>query len=83
MYAGSNGAADGSDRPVKLLKGFRRVELAPGETKSVEIAVAKADLSFWSPCGWALDPAYTIYVGSSSADAAAIGVWSESRSVQH
>ena len=83
VYAGSNGAADGSDRPEKLLKGFRRVELAPGETKSVEIAVAKEDLKFWSPCGWALDPAYTIYVGSSSADAAAIGVWNDSRSAQH
>jgi beta-glucosidase len=33
-------------RPVQELKGFRRVRLAPGESKRVELALGPADLSF-------------------------------------
>jgi beta-glucosidase len=33
-------------RPVKELRGFRRVGLAPGETKTVELALGPSDLSF-------------------------------------
>ena len=66
VYAGSKGAAGGEDRPVKLLKGFRRVELKAGEEKTVSIAVPKEELKFWTPGGWVLDEAYTFYVGSDS-----------------
>jgi beta-glucosidase len=33
-------------RPVKELKGFRRISLAPGETKTVELTLTSAELSF-------------------------------------
>jgi len=70
VYVGSKGAANGDDRPVKQLKGFRRVELNPGEEKTVEITVSKEDMKFWTPNGWVLDDAYTVYVGTDSANAA-------------
>jgi beta-glucosidase len=69
VYAGSNGADQ--DRPVKLLKGFQRVELLAGETRKVSILVNKDDLKFYNPetAQWVLDKAYTLYVGNSSLDA--------------
>ena len=69
VYVGSNGAADGDDRPVKLLKGFRRVELKAGEEKTVTISIPKEELKFWTPDGWVLDEAYTVYVGTDSRSA--------------
>ena len=66
VYTGSRGAADGEDRPVKLLKGFQRVELNAGEEKNVCITVPKEELKFWTPGGWVLDEAYSFYVGSDS-----------------
>ena len=47
VYAGSNGAANGEDRPVKLLKGIARVEVPAGEEKAVEIRIPMEDLLFW------------------------------------
>ena len=35
-------------RPVKELKGFKRVELAPGEVKIVNFEVPISDLAFWN-----------------------------------
>ena len=75
IYVGSNGAADGTDRPVKTLKGFCRVELAPGETKDAQITIDPEDLKFWTPSGWIFDPEYTIYAGTDSASAAPAAVW--------
>ena len=72
VYVGSKGAANGDDRPVKQLKGFRRVELNPGQQKAVEIVVPKEELKFWTPSGWVLDDAYTVYVGTNCANAAQI-----------
>ena len=66
VYVGSKGAKDGADRPVKLLKGFQRVELQAGESKTVEISISKDDLRFWTLGGWILDDAYTVYVGDDS-----------------
>ncbi|MBQ7269281.1 MAG: glycoside hydrolase family 3 C-terminal domain-containing protein [Bacteroidales bacterium] len=34
-------------RPVKQLKGFRKVSLAPGETEEVSFTIDKETLSFW------------------------------------
>lgn len=64
VYAASLGAADGADRPVKLLKGFARVELAPNEEKTVQIEIPKEELRFWTPGGWVLDEAYRFFVGN-------------------
>ena len=72
IYVGSKGAANGDDRPVKQLKGFKRIDLNPGEEKTVEIRISKEDLKFWTPCGWVLDEAYTVYVGTNCANAVAI-----------
>jgi beta-glucosidase len=41
--------AGSASRPVRELKAFRKVALAPGEAKTVQLTVAAEDLSFWSP----------------------------------
>ena len=66
VYVGSKGAANGDDRPIKLLKGFQRIALVPGEERTVTIKIPKEELKFWTPGGWVLDEAYAVYVGNSS-----------------
>ena len=59
------------DRPVHELKGFQRVELQPGETKSITFALDRAALSYWSPekKDWIADPGtFEIQIGASSRD---------------
>ena len=59
------------DRPVRELKGFKRVELKPGETKTVGFTLDRSDLSYWSPekKAWVADPGtFEIQVGASSRD---------------
>lgn len=59
------------DRPVHELKGFRRVELKPGETKSITFTLDRMALSYWSPeaKAWEADPGtFEIQVGASSRD---------------
>ena len=62
VYASSRGAK--YDRPVRLLKGFCRVSLAAGETKTVAVPVEAEDLRFWSgeKKAFVLDPAYAFSV---------------------
>ena len=57
------------DRPLKLLRGFKRVALKPTETKTVSIDVRKKDLAWYNPDNrvWEVESIeYTIYIGSSS-----------------
>lgn len=35
-------------RPVRELKGFRRIALAPGESKNVEFTLSRDELAFWN-----------------------------------
>ncbi|MDQ1474650.1 MAG: beta-glucosidase, partial [Bryobacterales bacterium] len=59
------------ERPFKELKGFKRVELAPGETKDVMIPLDQRALSFYDPLirQWATEPGeFDVIVGSSSRD---------------
>jgi beta-glucosidase len=59
------------DRPIHELKGFKRVELNAGETKTVEFTLDHSALSYWSPAAktWAADPGiFEVEVGSSSRD---------------
>ena len=60
------------DKPVKELKGFAKTrKLAPGESQTVEVSFAAADMSSYdeSKPGWVLDPGtYNILVGASAAD---------------
>ena len=44
MYVGAESSS--VTRPLKLLKGFQRITLRPGETKSVEFTVGPAELSY-------------------------------------
>ncbi|MGP8175869.1 MAG: beta-glucosidase [Terracidiphilus sp.] len=59
------------DRPAHELKGFKRVELKPGETQTVAFTLGRAALSYWSPekKAWTADPGtFEIQVGASSRD---------------
>jgi beta-glucosidase len=59
------------ERPVRELKGFARVPLAPGETRTVTLPLPADELRWWDPSrhGWALEPGRVeIEVGASSAD---------------
>jgi beta-glucosidase len=57
-------------RPVQELKGFERVELAPGERKRVRFTLRPDDLQFWGPNDeWTVEPGwFTVMIGGSSAD---------------
>jgi beta-glucosidase len=44
MYVGAEESA--VTRPTKLLKGFQRISLRPGESKTVEFPVGTAELSY-------------------------------------
>ncbi|MHA1233906.1 MAG: beta-glucosidase family protein [Promethearchaeota archaeon] len=57
------------DRPIKLLRGFKRVALIPNEKKSVSIEIKKKNLAWYNPDNrvWEIESIkYTIYIGSSS-----------------
>jgi len=41
--------AGSASRPVRELKGFRRVALKPGETQTLTFPLGENELSFWSP----------------------------------
>jgi beta-glucosidase len=59
------------DRPVHELKAFKRVELQPGETKTVEFSLDRSAFSYWSPekKDWVSDPGtFEVQVGASSRD---------------
>ena len=59
------------DRPAKELKGFRRVVLAPGETKPVSFQLDRDALAFYSTAkkAWVAEPGtFEVLVGSSSRD---------------
>lgn len=54
-------------RPVRELKRFDRITLAPGETKQVRFTLAAADLRFWAGDKWTVEPgAFDIWLGTSS-----------------
>jgi beta-glucosidase len=59
------------DRPVKELKGFRRVMLDPGEARNVSFTLDKSALSFYSAAKdeWVAEPgAFEVWIGASSRD---------------
>jgi len=58
-------------RPVRELKGFARVTLLPGETKSVTVPLDSRAFSYYDVNGkrWRTDPGdFDIYIGHSSED---------------
>lgn len=59
------------DRPVKELKGFSKVELAPGETKDVRIDIKGSDLAYFDADKheWVVEPGvFEALAGSSAGD---------------
>jgi beta-glucosidase len=59
------------DRPEHELKAFSRVDLKPGETKTVALQLNRSAFEYWSPQTkeWTLDPGtFEIQVGASSRD---------------
>lgn len=63
------------DRPVKLLKGFKRVSVKAGAIADVTVSVDIDDIKFYcSENGqWVLDESYTVYVGTDSRNAIPVG----------
>jgi beta-glucosidase len=60
-----------ADRPERELKAFRKVRLAPGESRTVELTLTMRDFAFWDERrhGWTVEPgAFHIAVGASSRD---------------
>ena len=58
-------------RPEQELKGFAKVELAPGETKTVTLALDRRALAYWDDLqhAWVAEAgAFELAVGASSSD---------------
>lgn len=58
-------------RPNKELKGFKKINLEPGENKIIQIKLGKKDFSFWNPQAknWLAEKGkFIIQIGSSSQD---------------
>ena len=58
-----------ASRPVRQLKGFQRVALKPGETRTLHFPLGKDELEFWSPetKGWVVEPStFDIWAGEDS-----------------
>ena len=60
-------------RPVRELKGFQKISLAPGESKKVEFKLGKDELAFWNiDMKNVVEPAkVTVWIGPNSAEGSA------------
>ncbi|KAK4169780.1 glycoside hydrolase superfamily [Cladorrhinum sp. PSN259] len=70
---------DGVDFPVKVLRGFDKVFLKPGEAKTVKFSLTRRDLSYWDVYAqnWVIveEGEYKFLIGGSSRDLPVSGVW--------
>jgi beta-glucosidase len=69
LYIGLPSSAPAS--PLKQLRGFQKVPLAPGASSTVTFSLRRKDLSYWDSGSqsWKVPTgAFSIYVGSSSRD---------------
>lgn len=73
VYVGSDNKY--IDRPVKVLKGFKRVSVKAGEALTAEIDVLIDDIRFYNAenGSWELDESYTVYVGTDSKNVTVAG----------
>jgi beta-glucosidase len=58
-----------SSRPVRELKGFRRVSLSPHEKKTIHFTIGKDDRTYWSSAtkSWVIDSSqFDVWVGGDS-----------------
>ena len=77
LYVAQPDAPAELKRPIKRLEGFDKVELEPGETKTVTLDVKVPDLAFYDEATdrYIVDTgAYEIQVGGSSADVPLKGI---------
>ncbi len=61
--------AGGASRPIRELKGFERITLAPGETKTVRFKLRPDELRYWSAAAkdWVQDAEnFDVWVGNDS-----------------
>lgn len=69
MYVGFSNSK--IDRPVKVLRGFERITLKPGQKEKVEIACPIEKIKWFNPATnqWELEKiAYDVFIGNSSAE---------------
>lgn len=62
--------AGSASRPVRQLKGFQRVSLAPGAKRTLHFKLGPEELQFWSPVKkqWVVEPEqFDVWVGEDSA----------------
>jgi beta-glucosidase len=67
LYVGFPGSK--VDRPAKLLRGFEKVSVSPGETRRVSLPVKMEDLAYYDAQAkaWAVERMeYSVFVGGSS-----------------
>jgi beta-glucosidase len=58
-----------ASRPVRELKGFERIALQPGETKTLKFSLGTDQLHFWNPQSkaWVVDPSeFDVWAGEDS-----------------
>ncbi len=58
-----------ASRPVRELKGFRRVALEPGQKQEVSFTITREERNYWSAAknGWVVEPSdFDVWVGDSS-----------------
>ena len=72
LYIAQPDAPAELQRPIKRLEGFKKIELQPGETKTVELEVEIPDLAFYNEADdcYKVDTGkYQVQVGTNSAEA--------------
>ncbi|KAK0702975.1 glycoside hydrolase family 3 protein [Lasiosphaeria miniovina] len=72
-------AREGVDFPVRVLRGFDKIYLRPGESRTVDFNITRRDLSYWDvqKQNWVMvtEGEYQFQVGQSSRDLTAVGIW--------
>lgn len=78
-YPEQSEASDTIDFPVRVLRGFDKVKLDKGESKTVEFELTRRDLSYWNVVrqNWVMleEGQYKIAVGESSRDLKLEATW--------
>jgi hypothetical protein len=66
------GMPNETGEPPKQLKGYTRVSLAPGQSRTVTLSLGQRDFSYWNTGGWTVPKGcFRIMLGSSSRNIAA------------
>ncbi|KAL2129241.1 hypothetical protein VTI74DRAFT_8024 [Chaetomium olivicolor] len=70
---------EGIDFPIRVLRGFDKVYLKPGESRTVHFSLTRRDLSYWDVVeqNWVMvtEGQYKFRVGPSSRDLRLTGTW--------